>query len=156
MKNTTLIYLKKENKYLMMFRNKKDDDPNMGKWIGVGGRIEEGETPKECAMREIYEETGLVPYSITFRGIVFFINTLYETEYMFLYTSDDLDPEATGDKFDCDEGTLEWVDLNKIDEINLWEGDRFFLKLLEDGAPPFFMTLKYEGDKLTDHDYTFI
>ncbi len=153
MKNTTLVYLEKDNKYLMMLRNRKKDDPNEGKWIGVGGRIEEGETPDECAVREIREETGINAHSLRFRGIVFFINTVYETEYMYLYTSDDFEcpgPEddGTGEFFHCDEGELHWVDIDMVDDLNLWEGDRIFLNLLKTDVPPFLLTLKYDGDEL--------
>lgn len=149
MKNTTLIYLEKDHKYLMMLRNRKENDPNADKWIGIGGRIEEGETPEECALREIYEETGISPQSVDFRGIVFFINTKYETEYMYLYTSSDFD--SCSDLPDCDEGELYWVDIDEVTALNLWEGDRVFLDLLAIGEPPFLLTLKYDGDELLSH-----
>ena len=153
MKNTTLVYLEKDHEYLMMLRNRKKEDPNEGKWIGIGGRIEEGETPEEGALREIKEETGIDVRSLCFRGIVFFINTVYETEYMYLYTSSDFDiPEGDPSYLSaCDEGELHWVDIDRIDDLNLWNGDRIFLKLLKEDHKPFLLTLKYDKDELLSH-----
>lgn len=149
MKNTTLIYLEKDHKYLMMYRNRKPDDPNAGKWIGIGGKIEEGETPEECAVRETREETGIALKSISFRGIVFFLNTEYETEYMYLYTSSDFDDGQLTDN--CNEGELSWIDIDEVGDLNLWEGDRVFLNLLRSGTAPFLLTLRYDGDELLSH-----
>ncbi len=149
MKNTTLIYLEKDHKYLMMYRNRKPDDPNAGKWIGIGGKIEEGETPEECAVRETREETGITLKSISFRGIVFFLNTEYETEYMYLYTSSDFDDGQLADS--CNEGELNWIDIDEVGELNLWDGDRIFLNLLSSDAAPFLLTLRYDGDELLSH-----
>ncbi len=153
MKNTTLIYLERDHKYLMMYRGRKPHDPNAGKWIGIGGKIEEGETPEECAIRETREETGITLDSVDFRGIVFFINTKYETEYMYLYTSTEFD-EA--DPTDCDEGDLRWIDIDEIGSLSLWEGDRIFLDLLKSGSSPFLLTLRYDGDELLDHSLRMI
>ncbi len=153
MKNTTLIYLERDHKYLMMYRGRKPHDPNAGKWIGIGGKIEEGETPEECAIRETLEETGITLDSLTFRGIVFFINTKYETEYMYLYTSTEFDG---ADPTDCDEGDLRWIDIDEIGSLSLWEGDRIFLDLLKSDSSPFLLTLRYDGDELLDHSLRMI
>ncbi len=153
MKNTTLVYLERDHKYLMMYRGSKPDDPNAGKWIGIGGKIEEGETPEECAIRETREETGIMLNSLSFRGIVFFINTKYETEYMYLYTSSDFESsELTG----CDEGELDWIDIDEVGTLPIWEGDRIFLELLKSGSSPFLLTLRYDGDELLDHSLRMI
>lgn len=168
MKNTTLIYIERDHKYLMMYRGRKPDDPNAGKWIGIGGKIEEGETPEECALRETYEETGIRLISVSFRGIVFFINTRYETEYMYLYTSSDFDQDIHGEGIsgemdagapvltDCDEGELHWIDMDEVGSLPLWEGDRVFLDLLKSGSSPFLLTLRYDGDVLLDHSLRMI
>mgnify|MGYP002622555060 CR=1 FL=1 len=152
MKNTTLIYMEKDNKYLMMLRGRKADDPNSGKWIGVGGHIEEGETPDECIRREVTEETGLILLDQKLRGIIYFISDIYETEYMYLYTSDSFEGELnTG----CDEGELEWIDISEVGNLPLWEGDRKFLKLLREDAPFFVMGLRYSGDALVSDSFRF-
>ena len=166
MKNTTLIYLEKDHKYLMMYRTRKENDPNAGKWIGIGGKIEECETPEECALRETYEETGIRLGSVSFRGIVFFINTKYETEYMYLYTSSDISMSGTDGASpavsddiplaDCDEGELRWIDMEEVESLPLWEGDRVFLKLLKSDSSPFLLTLKYDGDALLNHSLRMI
>ncbi|MBQ9334137.1 MAG: 8-oxo-dGTP diphosphatase [Lachnospiraceae bacterium] len=166
MKNTTLVYIERDHKYLMMYRGRKPDDPNAGKWIGVGGKIEEGETPDECAIRETREETGITLNSVAFRGIVFFINTKYETEYMYLYTSSDISmtaPDGTSltsaediPLTDCDEGEFRWVDIDEVGSLHLWEGDRVFLNLLKSGSSPFLLTLRYDGDELLDHSLRMI
>ena len=153
MKNTTLVYLERDHKYLMMYRGRKPDDPNAGKWIGIGGKIEEGETPEECAVRETREETGITLNSVAFRGIVFFINTKNETEYMYLYTSSDFESLGlTG----CDEGELDWIDIDEVASLPIWEGDRIFLDLLRSGSLPFLLTLKYDGDELLSHSLRMI
>ena len=126
MRNTTLIYIIKDGKYLMMNRAGKKHDLNEGKWIGVGGKVEEGETPSQCAIRETYEETGLSLIDIKFRGIIYFISDRYETEYMFLYTSENFSGEVITKS---DEGILEWIDIEKVFSLNIWEGDRIFLEL---------------------------
>ena len=153
MRNTTLIYIIKDGAYLMLNRAGKKHDLNEGKWIGVGGKAEEGETPERCAIREAYEETGLTLTEVRFRGIVYFISDKYETEYMFLYTSDKFTGEV---KPDPDEGILEWIDIEKVDSLNIWEGDRLFFDLLKKDAPPFSMELRYEGDRLVGSEYHFI
>ncbi|MCR4605120.1 MAG: 8-oxo-dGTP diphosphatase [Eubacterium sp.] len=141
---TTLCYIEKDNKYLMLHRVKKDVDINHGKWIGVGGHFLKNESPEECLLREVKEETGLTLTSYKMRGIITFISDEWETEYMFLYTADDF----TGELSECDEGELKWVDKDKLMELNLWEGDRIFLKWLLEGKEFFSLKLVYEGNKL--------
>jgi len=144
MKLTTLCYLEKDGQYLMLFRNSKKKDANEGKWIGVGGHFEAGESPEDCLLREVEEETGLRLKSYRFRGIVTFVSDTWETEYMCLYTAHMWDGELTA----CDEGTLSWVVKGKINELNLWEGDRIFLELLSTRESFFSLKLEYEGDNL--------
>ena len=128
----------------MLHRIKKENDLNHDKWIGVGGGFEKDESPEECLLREVKEETGLTLDSWRFRGIVTFISDEWETEYMFLFTAG----RFHGSLIDCNEGVLEWVDKDRILTLPLWEGDRLFLRLLAEEAPPFLMTLRYQGDRL--------
>ncbi len=144
MKNCVLCYLEKDGKYLMLNRNKKKNDINSGKWIGVGGKFESGESPEECLIREVYEETGYKLLSYRFRGIVTFDSDVCETEYMFLYTSDNFD----GDEIVCDEGELRWVDKNDVLNLPLWEGDKVFLSYLFEDRDVFSVKLSYHGDDL--------
>ena len=141
---TTLCYIEKENKYLMLHRTSKKKDGNKDKWIGVGGHFEKGESPEECLLREVKEETGLELTSYQFRGIVTFISDEWPDEYMCLYTAD----RYTGDIGNCDEGELVWVEKEKIMDLNIWEGDNIFLKLLMENQPFFSLKLEYKGDKL--------
>lgn len=141
---TTLCYIEKENKYLMLHRTSKKKDGNKDKWIGVGGHFEEGESPEECLLREVKEETGLELTSYQFRGIVTFISDEWPDEYMCLYTAD----KYTGEIGNCDEGELVWVEKGKIMDLNIWEGDKIFLKLLTENQPFFSLKLEYKGDKL--------
>ena len=136
---TTLCYIEKDGKYLMLHRVKKEKDVNKDKWIGIGGHFEEGESPEECLLREAKEETGLTLLSWQFRGIVTFIADGWPTEYMCLYTADAFEGELR----ECSEGTLEWV-------LNLWEGDRIFFGLLAEERPFFSLKLRYEGDHLAE------
>ncbi len=147
MRLTTLCYIEKDNKYLMLHRVYKKNDINKNKWIGVGGHFENRESPEECLLREVKEETGLELKRYRFRGIVTFIADDYPTEYMCLYTADEFEGEMT----ECDEGVLQWVDKNKIEKLELWEGDKIFLKLLRDEEPFFSLKLVYEGNRLTEH-----
>ncbi len=146
MKMTTLCYIERDNKYLMLHRICKENDINKDKWIGVGGHFEEGESPEECLLREVYEETGLTLIDYSFRGIVTFIADDYETEYMCLYTSD----KFVGEMTTCNEGVPKWVDKDKIYDLELWEGDKIFLRLLAENAPFFSLKLKYKGNELTE------
>lgn len=145
MRNTTLCYLERDEKLLMLFRNKKAVDENHGKWIGVGGKFEEGETPEECAVREVFEETGLKVSSLKLRGIITFVMQPLTTEYMFLYTCDDFSGELS-DPDGCPEGILRWVEKEKLDELPMWEGDRIFLRLLMEEHPFFSLKLCYDQD----------
>ncbi len=144
MEITTLCYIEKNNQYLMLNRVKKKEDINKGKWIGVGGHFNKGETPNECVRREVYEETGLTLKSLELRGILTFIADKDFVEYIWLYTSDDFE----GELIDCNEGILKWIDKEKVKDLELWEGDRVFLKLLEEKSEFFSLKLEYEGNKL--------
>ena len=142
--NTTLCYLEKNGKYLLLHRTKKEGDLNRDKWIGVGGKFEAGESPEECAVREIREETGLTVAYPRYRGIVTFVSDKWPTEYMHLFTA----TEFTGEMIECDEGELAWVDKDKVTELPIWEGDRIFLSLLAGDEPFFSLKLVYHGDTL--------
>ena len=144
MLNTTLIYIEQNDCYLMLHRVKKENDVNHDKWIGVGGKCEEGETPEECALRETLEETGLRLKSLEYRGIVTFVSDEYEGEYMHLFTSDDFEGEVA----ECSEGELEWVDKSLVPKLPTWEGDRIFLRKIAEPGPFFSLKLVYEGDSL--------
>ena len=152
MKNTTLCYLEKDGAYLMLHRTKKENDENKDKWIGIGGKLEAGETPYECAYREIFEETGLSPNSLRYRGIVTFVSDIYGTEYMHLFTTEDFSRKI---KDACEEGELVWVEKSKIPTLNIWEGDKIFLSLLDTEERFFSLKLCYEGDKLIHHKTEF-
>ena len=145
MLNTTLCYISRGSEYLMLHRVKKKNDVNHDKWIGVGGKFEPDESPDECLLREAREETGLTLTSWRCRGIVTFVNTQCESEYMHLFTAGGFEGEVKT----CDEGELEWIDRRRLYELTLWEGDRIFLRLLEDDNTEFFLLkLSYDGDKL--------
>ncbi len=139
---TTLCYLERDGKYLMLLRNKKKKDINKGKWIGLGGKFEQGESPEECAIREVFEETGLVLREARFRGLVTFITAAGMDEYMCLFTSTDF----SGEEHPCDEGELAWIPKEEIGDLNLWEGDRIFLRLLAEDAPFFSLKLSYDEE----------
>lgn len=148
MKNTTLCYIENDGAYLMMHRVKKVNDENHDKWIGVGGKLEAGESPYDCARREILEETGVAVRDLEYRGIVTFVSDIYGTEYMHLFTAKEYDGEIC---YDCDEGRLEWVKKEKVTSLPIWEGDKIFLSLLDTEKRFFSMKLCYEGDTLVDH-----
>lgn len=143
---TTLCYIEKDDSYLMLHRVKKEKDINKDKWIGVGGHFETGESPEECLLREVREETGLTLTSWKLRGVITFRTDTYETEYMFLYTADGY----TGTLAECDEGTLEWVRKDAVYDLPIWEGDKIFFRLLEQGADFFSLKLSYQGDRLVE------
>lgn len=143
---TTLCYIENGDSYLMMHRVKKDHDVNKDKWIGVGGHFEAGESPEECLLREVKEETGLILTSFRFRGIVTFTADEGETEYMCLYTAD----QYKGSLSDCSEGSLEWVNKNQILNLNLWEGDKIFFDLLDADVPFFSLKLEYQNNCLRE------
>ena len=144
MKNTTLCYLLQGDEVLLLHRIKKKNDLNHDKWIGIGGKFEEGESPEECLLREAWEETGLILTDYDYRGIVTFVSDEWEGEYMHLYTA----TGWTGTLKECDEGVLEWVSREKMKELPQWEGDKIFLRLLEEDAPFFSLKLRYEGERL--------
>lgn len=144
MKLSTLCYIEKDDQYLMLHRVKKEVDVNKGKWIGVGGKFEPGESPEECMLREVKEETGLTVTSWRLRGILTFLAEGWEMEYIFLYTADGFEGELTP----CTEGDLQWIPKAKLNELYLWEGDKIFLKLLSEDAPVFSLKLQYDGDTL--------
>lgn len=143
---TTLGYIEKEDAYLMLHRIKKKQDVNEGKWIGIGGKFEYGESPEECMKRETKEETGLTVTSFQFRGILTFICDKQDPEYICLYTIDGV----TGEIRECDEGTLKWIPKKEIFDLNLWEGDRIFFDLIQKNEPFFSLKLRYEGDCLKE------
>ena len=142
--NTTLCYIEKEDKYLMLHRIKKQNDLNKDKWIGVGGKFEDKESPEDCVLREALEETGLTLNKPEFRGIVTFVSDEYETEYMHLFTSKNF----SGSLKECSEGVLEWVNKKDVYSLSLWEGDKLFLRLLDSTSPFFSLKLVYKGQKL--------
>ena len=138
---STLCYLEREGSYLMLHRTVKKNDINKDKWIGVGGHFEEDESPEECVLREVKEETGYTLTSWRFRGIVTFVSGNGVTEYMHLFTADGF----TGEQTECDEGQLEWVPICEIENLNIWEGDKIFLRLLAEEVPFFSLKLVYDG-----------
>ncbi len=144
MRNTSLCYIERGNEYLLLHRVKKEADENRDKWIGVGGKFEEGESPEDCMLREVYEETGLCLSSWRFRAVVTFVSDQWDTEYMHLFTADSF----SGRLKSCDEGELEWVDRDRLMELSIWEGDKIFLRLLREDAPFFSLKLSYHGDRL--------
>ena len=145
MKNTTLCYIERGQDYLMLHRVKKAVDENKDKWIGIGGKFEEGESPEDCLLREVREETGLTLTRWRCRGIVTFVSNEWGTEYMHLFTADAWEGEL---RTDCDEGDLEWIDRAALLSLPIWEGDKIFLRLLDEDAPFFSLKLRYEGDRL--------
>ena len=144
MKNTTLCYIEKDGCYLMLHRIKKEQDMNRDKWIGVGGKFEENESPEECLLREVKEETGLELHSWRYCGIVTFVSDRWEGEYMHLFHSTDF----SGELLDCEEGVPEWVSFADFDRLPQWEGDRIFLDLMRRHVPFFSLKLCYEGEYL--------
>ena len=151
MKMTTLCYIEKEGKYLMLHRVKKYHDINAGKWIGVGGHVENGETPEECLLREVKEETGLTLTAYRLRGLVTFLSDVCEPELMCVFTADAFD----GELIECDEGELAWVEKSDVLGLPTWEGDRVFLERLLSGDERFFsIKLRYEGDRLMEKKIT--
>ena len=138
---STLCYLERDGKYLMLHRVVKKNDINKDKWIGVGGHFEKDESPEECLMREVREETGYTLTSYRFRGIVTFVSGDGVTEYMHLFTADGFE----GEPIECDEGVLEWVPKEDISGLNIWEGDKIFFRLLTEEAPFFSLKLVYDG-----------
>ena len=145
--NTTLCYILQEDSYLMLHRIKKKHDVNHDKWIGIGGKFEDKESPEDCVLREVYEETGLTLTNYQYRGLVTFVSNEWPTEYMHLFTA----KEFTGTLKECDEGVLEWVPKSRLLELPHWEGDAIFLKLIDRDDSSFFsLKLCYEGERLVE------
>ena len=147
MRNTTLCYIEQGRDYLMLHRVKKTVDENKDKWIGIGGKFEEGESPEDCLLREVREETGLTLKRWRYRGIVTFVSDQWGTEYMHLFTADAWEGRL---RQDCDEGVLEWINRERVLTLPIWEGDKIFLRLLDEGAPFFSLKLRYAGDRLAE------
>lgn len=142
--NTTLCYIIREGKCLMLHRTKKENDLNQDKWIGVGGKFEDKESPEDCLLRETWEETGLTLTEYRYRGLVTFVSDRWPTEYMHLFTA----TGWTGDPHPCDEGELAWIRKRDLLSLPMWEGDNLFLELLDTDAPFFSLKLQYEGERL--------
>ncbi|MCI8326183.1 MAG: 8-oxo-dGTP diphosphatase [Lachnospiraceae bacterium] len=145
-KMTTLCYIETDDSYLMLHRVKKEVDINKDKWIGVGGHFEVDESPEECLLREVKEETGLTLTKWRFRGLVTFCSDHWQTEYMCLYTADGFEGELS----DCEEGNLEWVPKAEIQNLHIWKGDRIFFRLFEKNVPFFSLKLSYHDDELME------
>jgi 8-oxo-dGTP diphosphatase len=144
--NTTLCHIEKDGKYLMMHRVKKENDLNHDKWVAIGGKFESGESPEEANAREVLEETGLTLGKVRYCGIVTFVSDEWGTEYMHLFHT----TEFSGDLIECNEGDLCWVDIKEVYNLHIWEGDKIFLKLLEEKAPFFSLKIEYVGDTLVN------
>lgn len=144
MRNTTLCHIEKDGKYLMLHRIKKENDLNQDKWVGIGGKFEDKESPEECNLREVYEETGIGLLNYRYCGIVTFVSDKWETEYMHIFHSDSYEGEIK----ECDEGVLEWIDKQELLKLPIWEGDKIFLRLMDNNVPFFSLKLQYEGDTL--------
>ena len=144
MRNTTLCHIEKDGKYLMLHRIKKKNDLNQDKWVGIGGKFEDKESPEEANAREVLEETGLTLNNCRYCGIVTFVSDIWETEYMHIFHSDSF----LGEIKECDEGELCWVEKEKLYSLPIWEGDKIFLKLIEENVPFFSLKLEYEGESL--------
>ena len=146
MKQTTLCYLQRGNQYLMLHRVKKENDENRDKWIGVGGKFLEGESPEDCVRREVKEETGFTLTRYRYRGLVTFVSDIYPAEQMHLFTAEGW----AGQGHPCDEGELEWIPKEKLRSLPMWAGDAIFLDLLEENGPFFSLKLVYEGEVLRE------
>ena len=144
MKMTTLCYIERDDRYLMLHRTRKTQDENKDKWIGIGGKFEAGESPEDCLLRECREETGLTLTDYRFHGLVTFVSDEWGTEYMHLFTATGFE----GEQHLCDEGELAWIEKKRLLELTLWEGDKIFLRLLEEEHPFFSLKLVYRGDAL--------
>ncbi len=144
MKQTTLCYIEKDGCYLMLHRVKKEHDENRDKWIGIGGKFQEGESPEDCLLREAKEETGLTLTDYRYRGLVTFVSDRWGTEQMHLFTAGGF----SGALRECDEGVLEWIPRERLLSLPMWEGDRIFLDLLERNEPFFSLKLVYRGERL--------
>lgn len=146
MRNTTLCYIRRGDEVLLLHRTKKAVDENRDKWVGVGGKFEPGESPEDCLLRETREETGLTLTAWRYHGIVTFVSDEWGTEYMHLFTADGFEGELRS----CDEGELVWLPWSRLPELPIWEGDRIFLRLIDEDAPFFSLKLRYTGDQLAE------
>lgn len=145
---STLCYIENEGKYLMLHRTKKKNDINKDKWLGIGGKFEDGESPEECIIREVNEETGLTLNSLKLRCIVTYVSTNWETEYMYVFISNNF----TGELIDCNEGDLQWIEKEKVTELNTWEGDKIFVEKIQNDDSFFTIKFNYDGEKLIKYD----
>ena len=141
---SSLCYIENNGKYLMLHRTKKENDINKDKWLGIGGKFEDGESPEESVVREVKEETGLTLNSYKLRCIVTYVSTTWETEYMYVFTSNDF----TGTLIECNEGDLEWIDKKQITKLPTWEGDKLFVEKLQKDDTFFTVKFEYDGEKL--------
>lgn len=146
MRNTTLCHIEKNGCYLMLHRVKKENDLNRDKWVGIGGKFEDKESPEEANLRETLEETGLTLKNAEYRGIVTFVSDKWETEYMHIFYADKFE----GTVKECDEGELCWVNKKDIFSLPIWEGDKIFLRLLDEKTPFFSLKLEYTGERLVN------
>ena len=146
MKNTSLCYIERDGQYLMLHRIKKEHDENHDKWIGIGGKFEQAESPEDCVLREVREETGLRLTQYRYCGIITFVSDRWQTEYMHLFHATGF----TGTLRECDEGQLEWIAIDRLLALPQWAGDRIFLDLMQKNVPFFSLKLRYEGETLAE------
>lgn len=149
MRETTLCYIEKNDSYLMLHRTKKKQDGSYEKWLGVGGKLEPGESHQECVLREVKEETGYTLTEYKYRAKIYFYSDTWEDEIMYLYTS----TTFTGNEIPCNEGELLWIKKDEIMKLKIWEGDKLFLQKLLDNSDYFELELHYEGDKLVKYSF---
>ena len=152
MKTTTVCYIEKDGKYLMIHRIKKQNDENKDKWIGIGGKCEEGESPFDCVRREVFEETGLTLEKPKYRGLITFVSNEFGTQYMHLFTADQFSGELN---YNCNEGVLDWIDKRELISMPIWQGDKIFLDLLNKDTPFFSLKCVYTGDELVEYALEF-
>ena len=145
---STLCYIEKDGKYLMLHRTKKKNDINKDKWLGIGGKFEDGESPEECIIREVKEETGLILNTYKLRCVVTYVSTNWETEYMYVFTSNDY----TGKLIECNEGDLQWIEKDKVTELKTWEGDKIFVEKIKNNDSFFTVKFNYDGEMLIKYD----
>ena len=143
---STLCYIQHDDCWLMLHRVKKKHDMNHDKYLGIGGKFEDGESPEDCILREALEETGLTLQQPEFRGLVTFVSDEYPTEYMHLFLAESF----TGTLRECDEGDLEWIPIEQVLQLPMWAGDRIFLNLLRQEVPFFSLKLRYQGERLME------
>jgi len=151
MKLATLCYVRQGGKTLMMHRIKKKNDMHQGKWNGLGGKFEPGETPEECASREIFEESGLQVRNLELKGLLTFPGFANDEDwYAFVFVAHDFE----GELIESPEGVLSWIEDDKLFDLELWDGDRVFLKWLDN--PEFFSAkFNYIDGKFMDYQVVF-